>query len=66
MPSRFTRGALRASLKQEDVALDRRLPEVAAKQAEELAFFPIWSYAHPQAIALAERLARRVAERFPA
>jgi len=28
-----TRGALRASLKQEDVALDRRLPEVAAKQA---------------------------------
>ena len=25
----------------------RRLAEVAAKQAEELAFFPIWSYAHP-------------------
>ena len=35
----------------------RRLAEVAAKQAEELAFFPIWSYAHPSAIALAERLA---------
>jgi adenosylmethionine-8-amino-7-oxononanoate aminotransferase len=28
-----------------------------AKQAEELAFFPIWSYAHPRAIELAERLA---------
>ena len=24
-----------------------RLAEVAAKQAEQLAFFPIWSYAHP-------------------
>lgn len=35
----------------------RRLAEVAAKQAEELAFFPIWSYAHPKAIELAERLA---------
>lgn len=34
-----------------------RLAEVAAKQAEELAFFPIWSYAHPNAIELAERLA---------
>jgi adenosylmethionine-8-amino-7-oxononanoate aminotransferase len=33
------------------------LAEVAAKQAAELAFFPIWSYAHPQAIALADRLA---------
>jgi adenosylmethionine-8-amino-7-oxononanoate aminotransferase len=33
------------------------LAEVAAKQASELAFFPIWSYAHPQAIALADRLA---------
>ncbi|MBD7918876.1 aspartate aminotransferase family protein [Cellulomonas sp. Sa3CUA2] len=29
----------------------------AAAQARELAFFPIWSYAHPQAIDLAERLA---------
>jgi adenosylmethionine-8-amino-7-oxononanoate aminotransferase len=35
----------------------RRLAEVAAKQAEELAFFPIWSYAHPGAIELADRLA---------
>jgi hypothetical protein len=35
----------------------RRLAEVAAKQAEELAFFPIWSYAHPSAIDLADRLA---------
>ena len=33
------------------------LAEVAAKQASELAFFPLWSYAHPQAIALADRLA---------
>lgn len=35
----------------------KRLAEVAAKQAEELAFFPIWSYAHPSAIELADRLA---------
>ncbi len=35
----------------------RELAEVAAKQASELAFFPIWSYAHPKAIELAERLA---------
>jgi adenosylmethionine-8-amino-7-oxononanoate aminotransferase len=35
----------------------RRLAETAAKQAEELAFFPIWSYAHPAAIELADRLA---------
>ncbi|MFC4945530.1 aspartate aminotransferase family protein [Pseudonocardia sp. GCM10023141] len=35
----------------------RELAEVAAKQAEQLAFFPIWSYAHPSAIDLAERLA---------
>ncbi|BDZ65912.1 hypothetical protein GCM10025877_28500 [Agromyces mangrovi Wang et al. 2018] len=34
-----------------------RLAEVARKQAEELAFFPIWSYAHPSAIELADRLA---------
>lgn len=34
-----------------------RLAEVAAKQASELAFFPIWSYAHPNAIELADRLA---------
>jgi adenosylmethionine-8-amino-7-oxononanoate aminotransferase len=35
----------------------RRLAQVAAQQAEELAFFPIWSYAHPNAIELADRLA---------
>jgi adenosylmethionine-8-amino-7-oxononanoate aminotransferase len=35
----------------------KRLAQVAAKQAEELAFFPIWSYAHPNAIELADRLA---------
>ena len=33
------------------------LAEAAAKQAETLAFFPLWSYAHPPAIELAERLA---------
>ena len=33
------------------------LAEAAAKQAAELAFFPIWSYAHPTAIELAERIA---------
>ncbi|MGH3760603.1 aspartate aminotransferase family protein [Actinophytocola sp.] len=33
------------------------LADAAAKQARELAFFPIWSYAHPKAIELSERLA---------
>jgi adenosylmethionine-8-amino-7-oxononanoate aminotransferase len=33
------------------------LAEAARVQAEKLAFFPLWSYAHPQAIDLAERLA---------
>ncbi len=33
------------------------LARAAAEQASELAFFPLWSYAHPQAIQLAERLA---------
>jgi len=33
------------------------LAEAAAKQAAELAFMPIWSYAHPSAIQLAERVA---------
>jgi adenosylmethionine-8-amino-7-oxononanoate aminotransferase len=33
------------------------LAEVAAKQASELAFFPLWSYAHPSAIQLSERVA---------
>lgn len=33
------------------------LAEAAAKQAQELAFFPLWSYAHPKAAELAGRLA---------
>jgi hypothetical protein len=33
------------------------LAEAAARQASELAYFPLWSYAHPRAIELAERLA---------
>ena len=33
------------------------LAEAAARQARELAFFPLWSYAHPRAIELADRLA---------
>jgi adenosylmethionine-8-amino-7-oxononanoate aminotransferase len=33
------------------------LAEAAAKQASQLAFFPLWSYAHPGAVDLAERLA---------
>ncbi len=33
------------------------LADAAAKQAAELAFFPLWSYAHPTAIELAERIA---------
>ena len=32
------------------------LAEAAAKQMEQLAYFPLWSYAHPKAIELAERL----------
>ncbi|WP_258064976.1 aminotransferase class III-fold pyridoxal phosphate-dependent enzyme, partial [Rathayibacter sp. AY1D7] len=35
----------------------RRLAEAAAKQASELSFFPLWSYATPSAIELADRLA---------
>jgi adenosylmethionine-8-amino-7-oxononanoate aminotransferase len=35
----------------------QELADAAAKQARELAFFPLWSYAHPRAIELAERLA---------
>ncbi|MFH5229203.1 aspartate aminotransferase family protein [Antrihabitans spumae] len=35
----------------------RELAEAAAAQASELAFFPLWSYTHPAAIDLAERLA---------
>ena len=33
------------------------LAEVMAEQARKLAFFPVWSYAHPAAIELADRLA---------
>jgi adenosylmethionine-8-amino-7-oxononanoate aminotransferase len=35
----------------------QELADAAAKQASELAYFPIWSYAHPKAIELASRLA---------
>jgi adenosylmethionine-8-amino-7-oxononanoate aminotransferase len=35
----------------------RELAQVAARQAGDLGFFPLWSYAHPPAIDLAERLA---------
>ncbi len=33
------------------------IADAMAEQARELAFFPVWSYAHPTAIELAERLA---------
>jgi adenosylmethionine-8-amino-7-oxononanoate aminotransferase len=33
------------------------IAEAGARQAGELAYFPLWSYAHPRAIELAERLA---------
>lgn len=33
------------------------LAEAAARQAKELAFFPLWSFAHPKAVELADRLA---------
>ncbi len=35
----------------------QELADAAAKQAAELAFFPLWTFAHPTAIALAERIA---------
>jgi hypothetical protein len=35
----------------------RELAEAAARQAETLEYFPIWTYAHPPAIELAARLA---------
>ena len=35
----------------------KELAEAAAKQAEKLSFFPLWSYATPTAIELAERVA---------
>ncbi|MGA8726321.1 MAG: aspartate aminotransferase family protein [Acidimicrobiales bacterium] len=34
----------------------RDLAEAAARQARELAYFPVWSYAHPGAVELADRL----------
>ena len=33
------------------------LVQAAARQAQDLAFFPLWSYAHPTAIELADRIA---------
>jgi adenosylmethionine-8-amino-7-oxononanoate aminotransferase len=35
----------------------RELAEAAMRQAEQLAYFPLWSYAHPAAIELSHRLA---------
>ncbi|HEY6311928.1 MAG TPA: aspartate aminotransferase family protein, partial [Streptosporangiaceae bacterium] len=35
----------------------QEIADAAARQAAELAYFPLWSYAHPKAIELAERLA---------
>ncbi len=35
----------------------RELAEAAARQSETLGFMPLWSYAHPNAIELAERVA---------
>src|SRR5262245_2587012 len=35
----------------------QELADAAAKQATELAYFPLWSYARPKAVELADRLA---------
>ncbi|QXC61803.1 aspartate aminotransferase family protein [Aquihabitans sp. G128] len=35
----------------------RELAQAAAAQAEQLAYFPVWTYAHPTAVRLATRLA---------
>ena len=35
----------------------KEVAEAGARQAAELAYFPLWSYAHPRAVELAERLA---------
>jgi adenosylmethionine-8-amino-7-oxononanoate aminotransferase len=35
----------------------QEMADASAKQAAQLAYFPLWSYAHPAAIELAERLA---------
>jgi adenosylmethionine-8-amino-7-oxononanoate aminotransferase len=36
----------------------QELADAAGRQAKQLAYFPLWSYAHPNAIELAERLAQ--------
>ena len=36
----------------------KELAQAASKQSEELGYFPLWGYAHPRAIELAERLAQ--------
>ncbi|HEY7014792.1 MAG TPA: aspartate aminotransferase family protein [Streptosporangiaceae bacterium] len=35
----------------------KEVAEAAARQGSELAYFPLWSYAHPRAVELAQRLA---------
>src|SRR5258708_36110544 len=35
----------------------KEVAEAGARQGSELAYFPLWSYAHPRAIQLAQRLA---------
>ena len=50
-------GRLVRAVRRAGGARRRELAEAAFKQANELAFFPLWSYAHPQAIELADRLA---------
>jgi adenosylmethionine-8-amino-7-oxononanoate aminotransferase len=35
----------------------KEVAEAGARQGSELAYFPLWSYAHPRAVELAERLA---------
>lgn len=35
----------------------QELADAAARQAKELSFFPLWTYAHPAAVELSERLA---------
>ncbi|HTR71420.1 MAG TPA: aspartate aminotransferase family protein [Mycobacteriales bacterium] len=37
----------------------QELADAGAKQAAQLAYFPLWSYAHPSAVELAERLAEQ-------
>ena len=40
----------------------KELAAAAARQMEELDYFPLWSYAHPRAIELAERLVQYTPE----